>query len=310
MVIAVTGASGFIGKALVASLVEDGAAVRALTRSRRFADPAVDAKVLGNIEAVVDWGDVWDGVTTLIHLAGRAHVLRETASDSLAAFRAVNVEGSKNVALAAARRGVKRLVFVSSIGVLGSSTENRAPFNSADLADPSEPYALSKWEAELALESISEQTGLELVIVRPPLVYGPEAGGNFARLVRLVRAGVPLPLAAVKNQRSLVGVDNLVDLLRRCADDPLAAGGRFLVSDGEDLSTPELLLRLAEAMGRKARLFPLPNTLLRVAGRLLGRGNEIEKMMSSLRIDIGGTCDALQWRPPVSVELGLLRAVT
>ena len=231
--------------------------------------------------------------------------MHETESDALAAYRAVNVDGSRRLAEQAAAAGVRRLVFLSSIGVLGVHTNGRGPFIVSDEPNPVENYAISKCEAEQVLWAVAANTGMEVVVLRPPLVYGPGVKGNFLRLLRWVARGVPLPLGAVQNQRSLVGLDNLVDLLIRCVDHPAAAGQTFLVSDGQDLSTPELIRQLARAMHKSPRLIPVPVPLLRLAGRALGKQAEVDRLVGSLQIDSSFTRETLGWVPPVSVEAGM-----
>ncbi len=231
--------------------------------------------------------------------------MRETASDALQAYRVVNVAGTRNLAEQAAALGVKRLVYLSSIKVNGERTEGESRFARNDEPLPEDPYGISKWEAEQALWDVSARTGLEVVVVRPPLVYGPGVKGNFWRLLRLVASGVPLPLGAVCNRRSLVGLDNLVDLLTRCVDHPAAAGQTFLVSDNHDLSTPALICRLARALGKSPRLLPVPPSMLRLAGSITGKAAEVERLIGSLQVDITHTREVLNWIPPMSVDEGL-----
>lgn len=309
--IAVTGAAGFVGGALLAALAGAGRSMRPLVRVAREGQAVrgVPAVAVGDIGQDTDWSAALTGVDCLVHCAARVHVMAETVADPLAAFRAVNVAGTRRLAEQAAAAGVRRLVFVSSIKVNGERTAPGAPFLVSDPPVPEDAYAISKWEAEQALRRVAAATGLEVVVVRAPLVYGPGAGGNFARLLRLVARGVPLPLGAVDNRRSMLALDNLVDLLIHCVDHPAAAGKTFLAADGEDLSTPELIRRLAAALGRPARLLPVPPALLRLGGRLLGRAAEMERLLGSLQVDISHMRETLQWQPPVSVDEGLRRAV-
>ncbi|MDZ7641614.1 MAG: NAD-dependent epimerase/dehydratase family protein [Desulfurivibrio sp.] len=249
------------------------------------------------------------GVDCVVHTAARAAVMADPVADPLVALREVNVAGTRRLAEQAAGAGVRRLVFISSVKVNGERTAPEAPFLFSDTPAPEDAYAISKWEAEQALWQVAAQTGLEVVVVRPPLVYGPGVGGNFARLLGLVARGWPLPLGAVNNRRSLVALANLVDLLRVCVDHPAAAGRTFLVADGDDLSTPELLRRLALAMGRPVRLLPVPPVFLWRAGRLLGREAELARLLSSLQVDISFTRRTLGWEPPVRVDDALRETV-
>lgn len=297
----VTGAGGFVGRRLCEVLVGRGENVIALTRH--------SVHSVGEINGATDWSQVLSAGATVVHLAARAHVLDKHGAQDWQAFHEVNVAGTRRLASAAASTGVRRLVYVSSIGVLGTATTGRAAFSAEDEPAPVEPYGRSKWEAELALQEVAEQTGLEVCVIRPPLVYGPDAPGNFARLVGLVRRGVPLPLGAVQNRRSLVALDNLVDLISVCLRHPAAADNTFLVADGTAVSTPDLIRSIAGAMGRRARLLPVPVGVLRLGGRALGKSAEVERLVGSLEVDITHTCDTLGWTPPIDMQEGLRRAV-
>ncbi len=301
MKILVTGASGFIGSALCAQLSAEGHAVRAAVRSRDRAPAGAEVRVTGEIDGSTDWGDALQGVAAVVHLAARAHVLRESAADPLAEFRRVNTGGTLNLARQAAGRGVRRFVYASSVGVNGERTTTK-PFDEADAPRPAEPYAVSKWEAEQGLEAVA---GLERVVVRPPLVYGPGCRGNFLRLLQLARSGVPLPLASVRNRRSLVFLGNLLDALSACVTHPAAAGQTFLVCDDKAASTPELLHLIARAMDRPVHLFPAPHALLRLGAGLAGRRSEMDKLTASLVVDASKIRERLGWRPRFTLEQGL-----
>ena len=290
--IAVTGATGFIGAPLALRLERAGHEVTRLGRASADLGTAT----------VAELQPLLAGCEVVVHLAARAHLTRETAADPLAEFRRINVAGSERLALAAARAGVRRFVFVSSIGVHGNATAGR-PFRATDPAAPREPYAVSKWEAEQALARVRS---LQLVVVRPPLVYGPGVPGNFRRLLRLVARGLPLPFGAVDNRRSFIGLDNLCDFLASCALHPAATRERFVIADGEDLSTPELLALLGRGLGRRVRQPRVPLGLLRAAAALAGRGAELERLVGSLTVDSGPARELLGWQPPRTVEAGLL----
>jgi nucleoside-diphosphate-sugar epimerase len=312
--IAVSGASGFVGAGIVQRLGCIGSPVTHVPRAYlQFSsimkesphdEILIHAKQAGELEFSLI------GIDCVIHCAALVHVMSESAEGALAAYRDVHVEITRRLAEQAVASGVRRFVFLSSVKVNGESTDGLPrPFEARNDAKPRDPYGISKWEAEQALWEVSAKTGLEVVVVRPPLVYGPGVKGNLARLLKLVRSGVPLPLGAVKNRRSLIGLDNLVDLLIRCVDHPEAAGQTFLLSDGEDLSTPDLLRYMAAAMGRSARLFPVPVSLLRLAGSALGKRAEIDRLVGSLQIDSSHTRRVLGWTPPVSVQEGIRRMV-
>ena len=309
MLIAVTGASGFVGCALVKKLSTRGLPARGLVRSRNslscLSDTNVENFIMGDIHAGTDWSHGLSDVDCVIHCAARAHIMRETASNALEAYRAVNVTGTRHLAEQAAALGVKRFVYLSSVKVNGENTEAGSRFAYNDKPMPADPYDISKWEAEQALREVSGRTGLEVVIVRPPLVYGPGVKGNFRRLLQLAASGAPLPFGAVCNQRSLAGLGNLVDLLICCVDHSAAAGQTFLVSDGHDLSTPALIRRLTRALGKSPRLLPVPPSILRLAGKITGRAAEVERLIGSLQVEITHTREVLGWAPPVSVDEGL-----
>lgn len=302
--ILVTGSTGFVGQRLCAVLRETGLAVREAVRRAPPVAASHEAAVVGEIDERTDWRRAVENVTSVIHLAGRAHVMHDDQADPLAAYRRVNVAGTTRLAQAAAAAGVRRFVFVSSIKVNGEATTGE-PFHETDVPAPLDAYGVSKHEAEEALKRIGRETGMEIVVVRPTLVYGPGVKGNFLSLLRWVRRGLPLPLGRCDNRRSLVGLDNLVDLLRRCATDARAAGHTFLAADGEDLSTPELVRRLARVLGMKPRLLPVPVSWLRLAARVAGRPGVYDRLCGSLQVDIGHAHRVLGWTPPVTVDEGL-----
>jgi len=308
----VTGANGFVGAALCERLVEQDIAARAALRtdsSARNRSLAAETVAVGDIDAGTDWSAALAGVTHVVHLAARVHVMREVARDPLADFRAVNTAGAINLARQAAAAGVRRIVYVSTIKVNGERTSSR-PFRAEDNPQPEDAYAQSKLEAELVLKSISQHSGLDVVIVRPPLVYGPGVKGNFLSMLRVLRRGWPLPLASCSNRRSFVGLTNFVSLLERCVTHPAAAGQVFLAADGEDLSTPELLRRVAHALGRKARLLPFPPAMLSLAASITGRPGIYERLCGSLQVDAGKARELLGWTPPSSVDAELARTAS
>ena len=290
----VTGVTGFVGQALASELARCSIDVCGIARRR--GSSGIQAVHFCDLETETGWNAILDGVDVIVHLAGRAHVMRETAVDPLAAYRRANTEVTTRLAEAAARQGVRRFVFVSTIKVNGESTSEK-PFRYDDPAAPADPYAISKWEAEQSLRMIAARTGMEVVIVRPPLVYGPGVKGNFARLAKWVNRGWPLPLGGCNNRRSLVGLGNLVQLLSLCVTHPAAANNTFLLSDGDDVSTAELVRRLADALGVHARLVNIPDPLIRFLARLAGKGGVYERVFGSLCVDITHTRETLGWAP-------------
>lgn len=300
----VTGASGFIGRAVCARVAREGWTVRAALRKPQDLPSDVESIVVGEVNGETDWGHALPDIESVVHLAARAHVLREKAADPLAEFRKINTEGTLNLARQAAAAGVGRFVYVSSIGVNGNQTF-ATPFTEVDELKPHDLYAVSKFEAEQGLHEIAANTGMELVIIRPPLVYGPGVKGNFARLVQWVRKGVPLPFGALQNRRSLLALDNLASFVALCADpakSPQAANEVFLISDGEDVSTAELIRRVARAYGRKAHLLPVPPAWMRFGARLLGKSAVADRLLGSLVIDSSKARQLLGWRPVVTMD--------
>lgn len=308
----VTGGAGFVGSALLRALnfrtdLEPVAALRAPPIGTE--SPSVNCVAVGNIDDQTSWGEALVGVHEVIHTAARVHVMNDGAADPLAEFRRVNVQGTLNLARQAAAGGVKRLVFVSSVKVNGEATLPDQPFKPTDTFIPQDPYGLSKYEAEVGLRALAAETGIEVVIVRPPLVYGPGVKANFASMMRWVARGVPLPLGAIQNARSMVALDNLVDLLVTCLKHPAAAGQTFLVSDDEDVSTTKLLRRTAHAMGKEALLVPVPAPLLSLGAALLGKRDLAQRLCGSLQVDISKTRQLLGWSPPLTLDQGLKKAV-
>lgn len=303
----VTGANGFVGSQLVAHLWANSRhLVRGAVRSTNQ-DKNTDCFAVGAIDSQTDWSEALTGQDVVIHAAARVHVMRDEAGDPLSAFREVNVAGTENLARQAAQSGVRRFIFLSSIKVNGEHTPPGVPFTADDQPAPKDAYGTSKLEAEGALKRVSKETGMEIVIIRPPLVYGPGVKGNFASMVKLVAKGWPLPLGATKNRRSFVALDNLIDLIVMCIDHPAAANQSFLVSDGEDLSTSELFRRVAEALNKPSRLVPVPVVLLEVGARLLGKKAIAQRLLGSLEVDLSKTTTVLGWKPPISVSEGLKR---
>lgn len=307
--ILVTGANGFVGAAVAAHLLEQSSAgVRAAVR-RPVAQPirGLDYAVTDGVFPQTDWTAVLRGVSSIVHAAARVHVMREPSPDPLAEFRRVNVEGTLTLARQAVEAGVRRFVFISSIKVNGEATAKERPFLASDEPRPLDAYGLSKLEAEQGLRELANRTGLEVAIVRPPLVYGPGVKANFFSMMKWLHRGVPLPFGSIHNRRSLVGIDNLVDLIARCLRHPAAAGQTFLVSDGEDLSTTELLRRLGMALGAPARLIPVPERVLVYAAKTMGGARLAQRLCGSLWLDISRTRQLLDWSPPVTVDEGLRR---
>lgn len=325
MNILVTGATGFVGKALVRQLESDGHLISTiLRRHSTFFSESVnqiileDLKRLSSVDETGGLGEkegkfkgsdinaslnaTLEQNHALIHTAARVHVMDDTAEEPLTEFRKVNTDATLGLAREAARAGVKRFIFLSTIKVNGESTYLGEPFSEQDICNSTDPYAISKYEAEQGLLQIAQETGMEVVIIRPPLIYGPGVKGNFASMMRWVGKGIPLPLGAVNNQRSLLALENLLDFITRCLEHPKAANQVFLLSDGQDVSTTELIQKLAQAQGKKARLLPVPVSLMTMAAGLFGKKAVADRLFGSLQVDSSKAFELLEWSPVVSMD--------
>lgn len=307
--ICITGANGFIGNNLYNTLFNINRQVVGTARSKKNVSNFSKENFIGisTIDNNTDWSTALTDCKYVVHCAGLAHVKDKSTKANLEDYRLINVEGTKKLAKQAAFMGIKRLVFLSSIGVNGLFTNNHNFFLYSDIPNPTENYAISKYEAEQALFEISKDTGMEIVIIRSPLVYGQSAPGNLKRLIKLINLGAPLPFKGITNKRSFIGIDNLVNLIIKCIDHSKASGKIFLASDGEDLSTPELIKFIASSMNKKANLFPLPIFMLNFLGSIFGKREEINRLVGSLRIDNSYTKEILNWTPPISVAEGIRR---
>jgi nucleoside-diphosphate-sugar epimerase len=312
MSILLTGATGFVGKALDSQLKKNNFHVKYLS-----GQSILKSQKLGNFKNFIkentnqniNWLEYLSNTSCVIHCAARSHIMEETESHSLAVYRNANVEVTYNIAKQAARYGVKRFIFLSSVKVNGERTIGSSSFKYNDISKPKDAYAISKFEAEEALLELSKQTGLEIVIIRAPLVYGEGVKGNFKRLLNLVYKKIPMPFAKVSNLRSFIGIENLIDLIICCIDHPKAAGQTFLASDGEDISTPDLIKKLSNLMGKPLRLFALPLWTIQLMSHSVGKSLEIKKLLDSLRIDSSYTREVLGWSPPFSLDEELKKTV-
>lgn len=310
MKLLVTGVTGFVGSSLLQSLLVDGHHVpTAAVRSGSCQFDEVQSVAVGDLLADADWSQALLGIDVVIHLAARAHIMKDMASNPLAAFRTTNTDGTLSLANQAALAGVRRFIYISSIKVNGEQSAAEMPFTADEIQRPADPYGVSKYEAEQGLRELASETGMEVVIIRPPLVYGPGVKANFLSMIRWLDKGIPLPLGLIRNKRSLVSLDNLVDLITICIDHPAAANQSFLVSDDDDLSTADLLQRLGSELGKPARLLPIPPSMLASSLALLGKGAIGQRLCGSLQVDISKTKDLLGWAPPLSVDEALHKTV-
>jgi nucleoside-diphosphate-sugar epimerase len=308
----VTGATGFVGRALVSMLLTKDCQIKALVRKTSGLPVEVEQVVvdLGEIEGQVAINAAFTGLDVVVHAAARVHMIQDRSANPLAEFRKFNRDVTLALAALAADKGIKRFVFLSSIGVNGNNSVK--PFSEKDTPNPQEPYAISKYEAEQGLLVLAKKTGMQVVIIRPPLVYGPNAPGNFGTLVNWLRRGVPLPLGAINNKRSFVALDNLVSFIALCADrtrSPKAANQVFLISDGEDVSTTQLLRKVADALGKKQWQLPVPVGLMSFAARLIGKGDVANRLFGSLQVDSSKARDLLGWQPVITMDEQLNKTV-
>jgi nucleoside-diphosphate-sugar epimerase len=301
----ITGATGFVGKEMRHQLRIQG--IPCVEAVRYKINP--DQFEMGNLNEKTNWTTALSGCDVVVHLAARVHMMQDKVGDPLGAYREVNVDATMALAEQSASLGIRRFIFVSSVKVNGEATTDKA-FTAHDVPAPLDPYGQSKMEAEYALQKLGQKTGMEIVIVRPPLVYGPGVRANFLRLMQLVRLGIPLPLGNIHNCRSMVALDNLVNLLMVCIEHPNAAGQILMVSDDEDMSTSALIKVLAQAMNKKIILLPIPSTLIRVGSRLIGKVNAADRLLGSLQVDIRHTKKTLNWTPAISSVVGIQKTVS
>ena len=305
----VTGATGFVGSFLCPRLKANKFKVRAVIRNSAHVPLAEEHVIIDDLNGSLGWSDAMVGIDVVIHLAARVHIMKDNAQDPLTEFRQMNVVATERLARSAALSGVKRFVYVSSIKVNGEETIGGQSFSELNSPNPQDPYGVSKWEAEQALQRIAAETGLEVVIIRPPLVYGPGVKGNFAQLLRIVSMGIPLPLANINNLRDFIYVENLVDAVITCAVHPDAPGNTYLVSDGESISTPNLLRNMTQLHGLSSRLLPFPIWMLKLAAKCVGRSAQLERLIGSLQLDTTKIRQHLRWVPPHTLNEGLQNTV-
>lgn len=310
--ILVTGANGFVGSRLMAVDLPHNASIRlrgALRSGKTSSNKLVNTVCIDAIGPTTSWTEALMGMNVVVHLAARVHILDEGSADAISEYRFVNVQGTLNLARQAAAAGVRRFIFLSSIKVNGEATFAGQAFSEDSLPNPSDPYGISKHEAEEGLKALCEQTGMEYVIIRPPLIYGPGVKANYQNLIQLVKRGIPIPLGSVSNKRSMLALDNLINFIILVADDPRAANQTFLLSDGQDLSSAELVMKIARALRLAPRLWSMPKCLLHMLGFAAGRRSVVQRLCGSLQIDSSKARKLLNWTPPIGVDEGILRAV-
>jgi nucleoside-diphosphate-sugar epimerase len=309
MKILVTGANGFVGSQLSEALAKSGHEVRNTARSLASNSSTTRELIICDLESADNLDHLTTGCDAIVHLAGRAHVMSDDPATSESLYVSANVDVTKKLAQSASRTGVKRMILMSSVKVNGESTTINTPFTAQDIPNPQDPYGRSKTQAEQALWEITSTSDLEGVVIRPPLVYGPGVRANFASLIGIVGRGLPLPLGSIQNKRSFVSLDNLVDLISTTVQSPNAAGNTFLVSDGHDLSTPELVRSIASALDQSPKLFPFPSALLKLAATASGKRGAYDRLCGSLTVDIALTKQKLSWTPPFTVQDSMQRTV-
>jgi nucleoside-diphosphate-sugar epimerase len=308
--ILITGSNGFVGQNLCKKLISKKYLIRKIIRSSlKKKEEHSEVCNVGEINKDTNWSIALKNIDCVIHCAARVHSINEDKADSLDLYRKINVDGTRNLAEQSVKAGVKRIIFLSSIKVNGEETKFSSPFKYDDVPKPESSYAISKWEAEQALEAISKKYGIEIVIIRPPLIYGPNVKGNFLRLINLANHQIPFPISKVNNLRSFVSLNNLVDLICCCINHPSAPGKVFLVSDGMDISTLELIKKIGYALGKPQRLIPIPLFILRFLGKIIGKSSEVERLLGDCQVDCKNTCEVLNWKPYMKIDDGILESV-